>query len=382
MIYEPREDSTLLAHQVKRYAKGYVLDIGTGSGIQAVEAAKKKSVKSVLAVDIQKDVIEHCKSKIKNKKIRFVQSDLFSRIKQKRFNTVVFNPPFLPEDSRDPDVALDGGKHGYEVIERFLNDVSGYLAEDGIILIVFCSFTKQDKVDEIIKDNLLEFSDISKLHIFFEDLYVYKIEKSMMLKELEKRKITKIKKLAKGHRGLIYVGDLEGKKVTIKIKNPESKAIGRIGNEVKYLKLLNKHKIGPKVLFSSNEYFVYKFIEGDFIVDYIKNNNKEKIKTVLKDIFNQMYVLDKLKINKEEMHHPLKHVLVKDRAYLLDFERCRKTLKPHNVTQFCQFVLSINKLLKNKKISVNRNKLINLSKKYKKEQTKKNFNKIISIITK
>ena len=70
-IYEPREDSTLLEYYVRQYAKGSVLDIGTGSAIQAIAAANNKDVNSVLAVDIQKSVIEHCKNNIKNKKKNF-----------------------------------------------------------------------------------------------------------------------------------------------------------------------------------------------------------------------------------------------------------------------------------------------------------------------
>ena len=67
MIYKPREDSKLLEHYVRQYAKGSVLDIGTGSGIQAIAASKNKKVNSVLALDIQKDTIEHCKKNIVNK---------------------------------------------------------------------------------------------------------------------------------------------------------------------------------------------------------------------------------------------------------------------------------------------------------------------------
>ncbi|MBI2659492.1 hypothetical protein HYX05_05335, partial [Candidatus Woesearchaeota archaeon] len=35
-VYEPREDSTMLERYVREYAKGKVLDVGTGSGIQAI----------------------------------------------------------------------------------------------------------------------------------------------------------------------------------------------------------------------------------------------------------------------------------------------------------------------------------------------------------
>jgi len=79
--YEPREDSTLLEQYVRQYAEGDVLDMGTGSGIQAITAAHSNRVQSVLATDIQKSAIKYCKNNIKNKKIKFIISDLFNNFK-------------------------------------------------------------------------------------------------------------------------------------------------------------------------------------------------------------------------------------------------------------------------------------------------------------
>ena len=378
--YKPREDSYLLLKQVKKNAKGLVLDIGTGSGIQAIGASKKKNVKNVIAADINKKLIQQLKKKYKKTKISFITSDLFSNIKLK-FDTIIFNPPYLPEDLKLKDLTLDGGKKGYETIERFLNQVNNYLKTNGIILIVFSSLTKKEKIDEFIVNNMLEFKQLDKKHIFFEDLYVYLIKKSKILQTLEKKQIKNIKKLTKGHRGLIYTGYLNNKKVTIKIKNPKSKAVGRIKNEAEYINLLNKYKIGPKLLFYSKDYFVYKFIKGDFIEDFIKKSSKSNVIKVLKIIFNQMFILDKLKINKEEMHHPVKHVIVSNnKPILLDFERCHKTLKPHNVTQFCQYIIRLSKLLKGKNIIINKKKIIKLSKIYKKDINKKNLRVILNEI--
>ena len=69
----------MLEKHVRQYAKGDVLDMGTGSGIQAIAAAQNPRVNSVLAADVQKEVIDYCKKNIKNRKIKFLQSDLFNQ---------------------------------------------------------------------------------------------------------------------------------------------------------------------------------------------------------------------------------------------------------------------------------------------------------------
>ena len=171
-MYDPAEDSLMLAKYVSKLAKGKVLDLGTGSGIQALAAAKSKKTKSVLAVDIDKEVIKACKENIKNKKITFRYSNLFSNIKGK-FDTIIFNPPYLPKDKKIKDKALYGGKLGYELIVKFLKQAKKHLNEDGIILVVFSSLTNKKKIDEEIKKQGFRKKELEKKRIFFEDLYVY-----------------------------------------------------------------------------------------------------------------------------------------------------------------------------------------------------------------
>ena len=111
-VYEPREDSTLLERYVRQYAKGKALDVGTGSGIQAIAAAQNKNVSSVLGTDIQKGVVDYCRQCIKNKKIKFLNSDLFDKVNGK-FDTIIFNPPYLPQELKIKDLTIKGGKKGY-----------------------------------------------------------------------------------------------------------------------------------------------------------------------------------------------------------------------------------------------------------------------------
>lgn len=145
---------------------------------------------------------------------------------------------------------------------------------------------------------------------------------------------------AKGKRGVIYTFKKNKKTIALKIKNPDSKAQNRIENEINFLKILNKHKIGPKLLEHGEDYFCYEFINGLTLKEYIKNNNPKKI---FNKILDQCKTLDELKINKEEMHNPIKNIIIKkNKPILIDFERCHFTSRPKNVNQFKQFTKKFN----------------------------------------
>ncbi|HLC73192.1 MAG TPA: HemK2/MTQ2 family protein methyltransferase [Candidatus Nanoarchaeia archaeon] len=166
MIYEPSDDSFLLQKYVKKFAKGRVLDLGCGSGIQALTALE--NTKDVIASDISKDAVEFCKKK----GVNAIYSDLFSNINDK-FDLIIFNPPYLPKDEVDKEfsLALSGGEKGNELVERFLKDAKKYLRKDGKILIVFSSLTPN--VLKLFKKYDYKFKKLEQLKYFFERIYVY-----------------------------------------------------------------------------------------------------------------------------------------------------------------------------------------------------------------
>ena len=62
------------------------------------------------------------------------------------FDMIIFNPPYLPtsDDEKVPgwlNYAFDGGRDGRITVEHFLDEVCGYLAPDGVILLLVSSLT-------------------------------------------------------------------------------------------------------------------------------------------------------------------------------------------------------------------------------------------------
>jgi len=166
MIYEPSDDSFLIQEEVRKYAKGNVLDMCTGSGILAKTALEK--TENVLAVDINNEAVSHCK-KIG---IKAIKSDLFEKVNGK-FDLIIFNPPYLPEDGYKlkDDINYIGGKKGNEIIEKFFSSVKKYLNKNGEILVVFSSLTPD--VNKIIRKYEFRFKRLKEKKLFFEKLFVY-----------------------------------------------------------------------------------------------------------------------------------------------------------------------------------------------------------------
>ncbi len=173
MIYQPQEDSYLLEKQVRKFARDKsVLDIGSGSGIQA-ETALKAGARSVLASDINKEAVKQ----LKQKNIQSIQSDLLNKI-NKKFDLIIFNPPYLPEDNKEPipsREATTGGRLGDEIILKFLKQAPEHLNKDGIILLLLSSLTPKERILKLLKSKNLKKQALSKQKLFFETLEVWKI---------------------------------------------------------------------------------------------------------------------------------------------------------------------------------------------------------------
>jgi len=127
-----------------------ICDVGTGSGIIAVCAAKHLPSAQVTAVDVSPAALEVARGNAAAhgvlERIEFLESNLFEAVPaDRRFDLVASNPPYvseaematLPPEVKDhePRVALVAGPRGTETIESLLPQAAERLTPGGHLLI-------------------------------------------------------------------------------------------------------------------------------------------------------------------------------------------------------------------------------------------------------
>jgi release factor glutamine methyltransferase len=183
-VYNPAEDSFMLADAAAKL-RGGVLEIGCGSGFASLCCAKAARTNKVLGVDIAPQAVNCARDNAKMNNIKnasFLSSDLFSRVPEKKFDAVIFNPPYLPTSGSDwiagpLNHAFNGGKDGREVVDRFLARFDAFLRPGGVLLLVQSSLNDLEKTKKRLKGLGYSVRTIKQEKFFFERLYLIRAVK-------------------------------------------------------------------------------------------------------------------------------------------------------------------------------------------------------------
>jgi release factor glutamine methyltransferase len=140
-VFNPRimRSGTYFAEHLERCAIGpgvRVLDMGTGSGVCAVFAARRGA--QVVAVDINPAAVRCTRINALANHVENTldarEGDLFEPVCGERFDFVLFNPPFFRGAPKD---ALDQAWRGEDVLERFAAGLRKHLLPGGHALLLF-----------------------------------------------------------------------------------------------------------------------------------------------------------------------------------------------------------------------------------------------------
>lgn len=143
-----------------------IADVGTGSGILAICAAKYIQNANILAIDVSAAALEVAKRNAErhgvSDRVYFVEADLFPANKpDMQLDYIVSNPPYVTTNElagldamvRDyePTTALDGGPEGTAVIERLLPAASQQLKAGGVLLMELSPMIAP-RVEQLVRD--------------------------------------------------------------------------------------------------------------------------------------------------------------------------------------------------------------------------------------
>ncbi len=176
----PRPETELLAVAMLDWAKAHapsginsplsIADIGTGSGILAVCAARYLPRSRVTAVDVSRAALDVARRNAERHnvaaQIEWFESDLFDELPaEATFDCIVSNPPYIstPEMAQlsatvrdyEPHLALEAGPTGTEVIARLLVQAAHRLRPEGLLLIEISPMIAE-QVERLVDESPLE----------------------------------------------------------------------------------------------------------------------------------------------------------------------------------------------------------------------------------
>ena len=162
----PQPDTEILVEEVIDIAKHIenpiILDLCTGSGAIAISIAKNVPNSKITASDISKNALEVAKQNAKYNgvinNIEFIESNMFDKLKDKKFDIIVSNPPYIPtmeiktlpiDVRQEPKIALDGGKDGLDFYRKIYKVGNTFLNRQGYICVEI-GYNQREDIKKII----------------------------------------------------------------------------------------------------------------------------------------------------------------------------------------------------------------------------------------
>ncbi len=199
--------------------------------------------------------------------------------------------------------------------------------------------------------------------------------------------IGKLEILGKGYVGVVVLAKRGTKKIALKIRRLDSQR-SEMKSEAILLKLVNTVKVGPKLYDFSKNFVVMDYLEGEKIGKWINTlggpGSSKKLKSTIKTVLEDCFRLDQMGFDHGELSSISKHVIVgSTKSTLIDFESSSTNRRVSNVTSITQAIFIgsgiAKKVRRIYKIPA-KEKIIEVLRTYKQEQSRESFENLLKIL--
>ena len=124
-----------------------ILDLCAGSGCIGIACAHAFPEAMVDLAELDAGALEVARANIARHgceaQVKAVQTDLFGKLRKRRYGLIVSNPPYVPtaevdalapEFKHEPRMALEAGADGMSLVEKILREAPEHLTEQGVLV--------------------------------------------------------------------------------------------------------------------------------------------------------------------------------------------------------------------------------------------------------
>jgi release factor glutamine methyltransferase len=173
-VYPPSDDSILFIQSLDVKEGEKVLEIGCGSGVVSIHCAKNGCKVTCGDINPKAVALARRNAEANGVQMEVFETDVYSNI-DGRFDTILFNLPYLPVDE-DGLLARSwsGGPDGLGPLPDLLKGAPDHLTEDGRVVVVISSLMDTDALWDLLDNYSVR--TIGELKLFFEKLAVLEIK--------------------------------------------------------------------------------------------------------------------------------------------------------------------------------------------------------------
>ena len=159
----------------KNYKGNLVLELGAGSGLISIYAAKKGA--NATATDINEVAINFLQKNAEqnNVGLNVIHSDIFNSIPVCLFDTIIINPPYYKKQPRsNADYAWYCGENG-EYFQKLFKHLKNYVHGKTEVLMVLCDGCDLQMIKDFAHKNSFLLQCVFQRNSIIEKNYIFKI---------------------------------------------------------------------------------------------------------------------------------------------------------------------------------------------------------------